>query len=90
MRNLCSGNSKKIQFPAFFHSNYLSSHFLFYLCLSHLFLPSLAFFDESTRETWEGSSDSPESPDQLGVLQQTGVDWQPQLALCHGQLAVFE
>lgn len=38
----------------------------------------------------EGLSDSPQPPDQLGVLQQAGVDWQPQLALRHGQLAVFE
>lgn len=35
-------------------------------------------------------SDSPQPPDQPGVLQQAGVDGQPQLALCHGQLAVFK
>lgn len=85
MCNLCSGNRKKVQFQLHFSSVTVSP-----LCLSHVCLPSLTFFDESTGETWEGSSDSPESPDQLGVLQQTGVDWQPELALCHGQLAVFE
>lgn len=35
-------------------------------------------------------SDSPQPPDQLGILQQAGVDGQPQLALRHGQLAVFK
>lgn len=35
-------------------------------------------------------SDSPQPPDQLGKLQQAGVDGQPQLALRHGQLAVFK
>lgn len=38
----------------------------------------------------EGSSDLPQSPDELGILQQTGVDWQSELAFCHGQLAVFK
>lgn len=41
--------------------------------------------------SWMGVlSDSPQSPDQLGIFQQTGVDWQSQLAFCHGQLAVFK
>lgn len=40
--------------------------------------------------TRRGFSDSPQPPDELGELQQTGVDRQPQLALCHGQLAVFK
>lgn len=35
-------------------------------------------------------SDSPQPPDQLGILQQAGVDGQPQLTLRHGQLAVFK
>lgn len=80
---------KKIQFPRFPLAKCLS-FLLFRLCLPHSSLPFFTFLDEGTRETLEGSTDSPESPDQLGVLQQTGVDWQPQLALCHGQLAVFE
>lgn len=35
-------------------------------------------------------SDSPQSPDQFGILQQTGVHWQSQLAFRHCQLAVFK
>lgn len=38
----------------------------------------------------QGLSDSPQSPDQLGIFQQTGVDRQSQLAFCHSQLAVFK
>lgn len=34
--------------------------------------------------------DSPQPPDQLGILQQAGVDGQLQLALRHSQLAVFK
>lgn len=55
---------------------------------SRLLTPYLALFDWSIAS--EGPSDSPQSPDELGKLQQTGVDRQSQLAICHGQLAVFK
>lgn len=80
----------KIWFPVVLTKHFPSGVCLFFVwflsvSLLCLFLP---FFDGS--DALEGSSDSPQSPDQLGVLQQTGVDWQPQLAFCHGQLAVFK
>ncbi len=58
------------------------------LPLSHPFVPYLVLSDGSI--ALEGLSDSPQPPDELGILQQTGVDWQSQLAFCHGQLAVFK
>lgn len=56
--------------------------------LPHPCAPYLGIFDRFI--ALESLNDSPQSPDKLGKLQQTGVDWQPQLAFCHGQLAVFK
>lgn len=58
------------------------------LPLSHPHVPYLDLIDRCNVS--EGLTDSPQSPDELGKLQQTGVDWQSQLAFCHGQLAVFK
>lgn len=60
---------------------------VWYLVCPRLTLPSL-LSDGSV--ALQGLSDSPQSPDQLGIFQQTGVNRQSQLAFCHSQLAVFK